>query len=316
MKMTSKYEESLNRMPAKKQGRHTYLMTIGNYAALAGVPQDQALDDIRRVTSGDPMSDKEIADAVAKAFAGHGAHGMAYRPPPKPAPLISNGNAARQRIISAGTISEDVDLWELSPSRLLDHPAADMILLLKTHFKSNELIFIGDRYEIGVLGYNIRTAAAWIVFFATGGKAGPYIIVNPLNGIPTPKKSGDGDSLRGDGNVETFRHCLVEFDGLPREDQIRFWSGAKLPILALIDSGGKSIHAWLDIRKMFNVTNSDEWSQHVKIGLYEKVLVPLGVDRACCNPSRLSRLPGFFRSETGRFQRLLWLSPVGREVTR
>jgi hypothetical protein len=87
-----------------------------------------------------------------------------------------------------------------------------------------------------------------------------------------------------------------------------------LPILALIDSGGKSIHAWLDVQKLSSITTCDEWTREIKIGLYERVLIPLGVDRACCNPSRLSRLPGFFRSETGRFQRLLWLSPVGRRV--
>jgi hypothetical protein len=140
--------------------------------------------------------------------------------------------------------------------------------------------------------------------------------VNPLSGEAAPKKDGDGDTYRGDGNVNDFRHCLVEFDDMTRADQIRFWSAAKLPIVALIDSGGKSIHAWLDVRKLFTVTTSAQWDQHIKIGLYEKVLVPLGVDRACCNPSRLSRLPGCFREEHGKFQRLLWLSPVGREVTQ
>ena len=100
---------------------------------------------------------------------------------------------------------------------------------------------------MGVLGQNIRTASEWIAFFEAGGTAGPYIIVNPLSGEAAPKKDGDGDTYRGDGNVKTFRHCLVEFDNLTREDQIRFWSAAKLPVLALIDSGGKSIHAWLDV---------------------------------------------------------------------
>ena len=85
-----------------------------------------------------------------------------------------------------------------------------------------------------------------------------------------------GIHLRGDGNVKAFRHCLVEFDTLSREDQIRFWSAAKLPILALIDTGGKSIHAWLDVQKLFNVSTSEQWDQNIKIGLYEKALIPLG----------------------------------------
>jgi hypothetical protein len=187
---------------------------------------------------------------------------------------------------------------------------------LTTLFNPGDSIFVGNRYDDGVIGQSIRTAAAWIEFFKAGGAAGPYIITNTFTGQPAPKKNNEGDSYRCDGAIKSFRHCLVEFDNLSREDQIRFWSAAKLPILALIDSGGKSIHAWLDVQKLAAVKNCDEWEQRIKNGLYEKALVPLGVDRACCNPSRLSRLPGYFRAEKGRFQRLLWLSPEGLEVTR
>jgi hypothetical protein len=316
MRSQEKYNDSLNRMPARKHGRHKHLLTISNYAALAGVPRKQVHDDIRRVTSGDPMPDKEIAAAVAKAFADHDACGGTYQLPPKPVPLIKNGNAARRRIIGQNTISEDVDLWDSSPIRLNESTGRDSVLVLKTHFRPWEFIYIGGGKEVGVLDQNIRTASEWIAFFEAGGTAGPYIIVNPLSGEAAPKKDGDGDTYRGDGNVKAFRHCLVEFDDMTRADQLRFWSAAKLPILALIDSGGKSIHAWLDVRKMFTVTTLEEWDQHIKTNLYEQILVPMGVDRVCCNPSRLSRLPGYFREETGKFQRLLWLSPVGREVTR
>jgi hypothetical protein len=313
MKMETKYHESLNRMPEPKHGRHKHLLTIGNYAALAGVPLDQVHDDIRRVTAGDPMPDAEVSAAIMKAARDHGA-GSTYQPPPKPVPLIKDGRSARQRIIDAGAINNDADLWECSRIRLYDSPESDPCLLLNTLFRPEQWIFIGDRHEPGIIGQNIRTAAAWVMFFTTGGKAGPYIIINPFTGKAAPKKSGDGVSNRCDGSIASYPHCLVEFDDLPREGQIRFWSAARLPILALIDSGGKSIHAWLDVQKLFTVTTSEQWDQHIKIGLYEKILVPLGVDRACCNPSRLSRLPGHFRSETGRFQRLLWLSHEGREV--
>jgi hypothetical protein len=33
--------------------------------------------------------------------------------------------------------------------------------------------------------------------------------MNPLTGIPAPKKSGDSETLRGDANVENFRFCVV-----------------------------------------------------------------------------------------------------------
>jgi hypothetical protein len=152
-----------------------------------------------------------------------------------------------------------------------------------------------------------------VAFFQAGGTAGPHVIVNPLSGKPAPKKDGSGDeTYRGDYNVQGFHHCLVEFDTLTREDQIRFWSAAKLPIVALIDSGGKSIHAWLEVK---DVSTAEQWEQHIQREFYAEVLAPIGVDRACSNASRLSRLPGVFRSETGKYQRVLWLSPIGRRVT-
>jgi hypothetical protein len=310
----SRYHDRLRDMPAPGQGRHPALLGIANLGVMAGKTQEDVHEDLRRVTAAAPMPDNEIRAAVLKAAADHGA-GSSYRPTPKPAPLIKDGKAALQRIIDQGAISDDADLFEISPIRLNDSPEADRVLLLKTHFKSHELVFIGERYEEGVVGQSIRTVAEWIVFFATGGKAGPYIIINPFTGKASPKKSGDGESYRCDGSIAAYPHCLVEFDNIPREDQIRFWSAAKLPILALIDSGGKSIHAWLDVQKLSNVTTGELWNQEIKINLYEKILCPLGVDRSCCNPSRLSRLPGYMRAETGKHQRLLWLSKEGRQVT-
>jgi hypothetical protein len=312
-KHESRYRDRLDGMPAPKHGRHTALLGIANLGFMAGKTSEDVHDDLRRVTADNPMPDNEIRAAVMKAASDHGA-GSTYRPMPKPTPLIKDGKAALQRIIDQAPFSDAADLFEISPIRLNDSPESDRVLLLKTHFKTHELVFIGDRLELGVIGQNIRTAAEWIVFFATGGTAGPHIIINPLNGIPAPKKSGDGDTQRGDGNVKTFRHCLVEFDDLPREDQIKFWSAAKLPILALIDSGGKSIHAWIDVSKLSNVTTGELWNQEIKINLYEKILCPLGVDRSCSNPSRLSRLPGYMRVETGKQQRLLWLATEGQRV--
>jgi hypothetical protein len=280
----------------------------------AGIDPEQIHNDIRQATINAPMPDREIADAIKRAAADHRPGGAVYHFQPKAKPLIQDGRKALQRIIAQGQTDNEVDLWEASPVKPSGAPNEDAALFLCTLFKPDDFVFIGDRREPGVVGQNLLSAAAWVAFIQKGGKAGPFIIINPLSGQPAPKKSGDGDSYRGDSNVKVFRYCLVEFDNLPREDQIRFWSAAKLFIVALIDSGGKSIHAWLDVQKLYTVTTTEEWDTKIKIDLYEKALLPLGVDRACCNPSRLSRFPGWHRSETGNFHKLLWLSPEGREV--
>lgn len=316
--LASRYQDRLCSMPSPGQGRHTELLGIANLGIMAGVNPEQIHSDIRNAVSSErSMPDREIKAAVSKAAADHGDGNATYRPPAKPAPFIRNGKTALRRIIDQGTIRTEADLREASPVKLPDDPAKGASLFLHNLFDSEDLVFIGDRLEQGIPGKNIRRAGAWMELFESGGSAGPHIIVNPLSGQPAPKKDGSGEqTYRGDGNVVGFIHCLVEFDNISLEDQIRFWSAAKLPILALIDSGGKSIHAWLDVCELSNCSSADQWQQDIKLGLYEKVLVPFGVDRACSNPSRLSRLPGHLRAEKGKWQRLLWLSPVVREVAR
>lgn len=190
----------------------------------------------------------------------------------------------------------------------------DEIILLENLFRPEDKIWIGDNMDKGIIGNTIRSRNDWITHFNSGGKTAPHIIINPVNGISAPRKSGDGITLRGDGNVTSYSYCMAEFDNLSREKQIQFWAAAKLPIVALIDSGGKSIHAWLDVSKLALVTTSEQWQSQIKNRLYNQYLIPLGVDPSNTNPARLSRLPGHYRSEKNKYQRLLWLSPEGRTI--
>ena len=129
---------------------------------------------------------------------------------------------------------------------------------------------------------------------------------------PATTKSGKA-SLRADSSVRAFRHCIVEFDNISIGDQIKFWAAIPLPVKALVDSGNKSIHAWIDVSG-WGITNHDEWQKTIRERLYVKTLIPLGVDRACANPSRLTRMPGSYRTKTARYQKILWLSSKGRKI--
>jgi hypothetical protein len=82
----------------------------------------------------------------------------------------------------------------------------------------------------------------------------------------------------------------------------------KLPIAALIDSGGKSINAWVRI----DALDATEWTERVEEKLFD-VLGAVGIDKSCRNEARLSRTPGHLRDGT-RPQRLLYLAPEGRAV--
>lgn len=314
MKLLKRYQEKLSSIPPPGSCCHPFLLVVANLGVLCGLSIEKIFADIRRsIPSGSrQVPDQEIMDAIRKAEADHG-RGNSKTFKPKPSPPVPDKKVALRNIIQQSQVTNEGDLWELSPVRITGTPQEDMILLLSSLFRPSVLIFIGDRCEPGIIGMTIRTAGQWITYFQNGGKAGPYIIPNPMSGKEGLTKDGK-PSFRCDNTVQAYLCCVGEFDDIAREDQLRFWSGAKLPIFALIDSGGKSIHAWLDVQKLAKVETPEEWATVIKSRLYDKNLIPMGVDPACSNPSRLSRLPGHFREEKQAYQRLLWLSPEGRSV--
>lgn len=317
MTIQGKYIEKLNSMPAPGQGCHPALLGAANVGALAGIPAEETYASIRAsIPRGKrKVSDKEVFDAVSRAYLENGKiilpNGERYRRyiPAKAEPHVQNGKAALQQIIEQSNISDDADLWELSEIRLDWERKDDTVKFLSLMFEPSDMVFIGEREAPGIVNENIRTVEDWIKYFSSGGKTAPFIIVNPLTGKPAPKKTGDGETYRGDGNIQTFRYCLVEFDNLSREDQIRFWTAARLPFVALVDSGGKSIHAWLRVQ---GIQSMEDWQKEIRQELYEQCLIPLGVDSACSNPARLSRLPGHLR-DNGNYQKILWLAKPEKE---
>ena len=309
---SDRYNHNLANPRAPGTGCHPWILSTANLGILAGLTGNKIFEDIRSAIPPGrrKVRDREIQEAIDKAM--RDLNGGSFAPRPRPESIVKDGKAALQRIISQGKISDEADVWENSPIRLLDEPEQDTVLFLETLFELGDFVFIGERYDHGALGETIRTAREWISYFKDGGKTAPFVIINPLTGTSTTTKTGK-TTLRGDGNVTSFRHALIEFDHLTIEEQIRFWSAAKLPIHALIDTGGKSIHAWIDISKLAVIETSKQWEAEIK-GFYDRTLIPLGVDSSCSNPARLSRLPGHFRKEKERHQKLLWLTPKGRTV--
>lgn len=313
MVIHGKYIEKLNSMPAPGQGCHPSLLGVANYGVMAGIPPEAIFTHIRTsIPYGKrKISDNEIHDAINRAIKDNVTltNGQKYKRyfKPKTKPLIKNGETALRQIIEQSNIYDEVDLWEMSPIRIDWPPEEDTVHFLSAMFEPEDLLFIGEREESGIVGQNIRSQMDWIKYFQLSGKTMLFIIVNPLTGKAAAKKSGDGETYRGDGNISSFKYCLVEFDNLTRDEQIRFWTSKtvkELPVAALIDTGGKSIHAWI---RTENISTLDDWQREIRQGFYEKSLIPLGVDSACSNPARLSRLPGHFR-DTGKYQRILWLN--------
>lgn len=318
------YYQHLSETPAPGgNGCHPALLGNANRAVWAGLTPERIYSDIRNAIppGSRKVPDREIIAAINKAFADKKQtftlpdgkmHYRYKRRNNKPA--ICDGKIALQKIINQGTVTDEADLCDLSPVRLSDAPERDTTIFLNTLYEPHEYIWIGERYDQGVMGKNIMTVADWLKLISSTQRTAPFFIINPLTGKPADKISGDGQTYRGENNVISFKYALVEFDTLTHEEQIRFWSAVKLPIRSLVDTGGKSIHALIDVQKLFKVETIDHWNTQIKNDLYDRFLSPLGVDKACSNAARLSRLPGHLRAETQKFQRILWLSPEGRPV--
>lgn len=292
-----KYRQALEEIPPPGCGCHPALLGVATLGRMAGISAEQVFEDILlNIPSGERnVSDREIQDAVNKAFLENRAAPFQSRPRPAIKPDYL------QTLIQRGRQYGEADMTAASPLPIPEAPAEQALLILRTLFKPADFIFAGAR-----TGWEVMRAKELHSRIKTCGTVScPHIVPNPFTGQKHQNKS-DKPSYRCDAAIKEFRFSVVEFDGLPRADQLAFWAAIPLPVAALIDSGGKSIHGWLAV---YGIDTVEQWTQTIRNGLYGQRLVPLGVDPACKNEARLSRMPGHYRTEKNLYQRLLYLNP-------
>jgi len=278
------------------------LMAVANLAAIAGIPAAEAEARIIQTMPRPPSPLSEVAAAIRKAYAEH-KPGEQYQPRQIAGPKPKALPMTREAFIRRGDGAEESDWWEASPYRIDWEPGPrDALALLGALYAPEEYLFIGERY-----GAEVATVGDWMRRIESGEPCPPHFIPNPLTGQEHPLPDGKL-SRRGDSAVVSFRFAVAEFDGMGKPEQLAFWWGYRsAPIVALIDTGGKSIHALLRV----DAPSREAWEADVEQRLFSRVLCPLGCDAACRNESRLSRLPGHFRREKNQWQRLLYLNPEG-----
>lgn len=313
MTILERYTHALRNIPAPGGGGcHPYLLRVANYGIMAGIPDYQIARDIRfHLPSGArAVSDLEIQATIMKArnSSARPLANRTHRPVRrtiKPRPAYDGGKMATVLIEKGDGVDEEA-LRALSPVSIPEQPQDHAVLLLEELFDDNDMLCLGNKFSKAV-----SPVSEWKQSITVHGTNHlPHISPNPFTGREHLTKS-NSLSRRCDAAVKEYRMVVAEFDDLSHAEQLAFWSAIPLPIAALIDSGGKSIHAWLWLD---GISTPDDWIRSVKRDLYERRLVPMGVDRACSNPSRLSRLPGHYRSNTGKWQRLLYLNPTPSPV--
>lgn len=131
-----------------------------------------------------------------------------------------------------------------------------------------------------------------------GTKLGLFLRINPM---------GKGGATNED--VTAYRHVLVEFDRdqggqpIPKEEQYHAILSSGMPVAAVMDSGNKSLHAWV------RVDAPDEKEYKRRVEIIWDWFSGINLDKQNRNPSRLSRCPDGWRTVDGepRQQKLLAL---------
>jgi hypothetical protein len=300
-----RYRDALRNMPHSGGGGcHAALLRIANLGRRAGISHDQVARELAAHVHGiRKVAAQEIWDAVSKAFDSSVPYVNTRAATP---PLVINGPKVLEAILKRGAGFDEADLWEASPVRIDWPPERDGIEALRRLYSPQDHLFIGARLDAGT--GHILPVVEWIARFERGISLPEHIVPNPLSGKSGPTKDGKL-SFRADSCVAQFTFATVEFDNMRLDKQIRFWAGVKLPVVALVDSGGKSIHGWIRI----DATNADKWTCRVEGNLFP-LLTALGVDGSCKNESRLSRMPGHYRTEKKRWQRVMYLNPAGGPI--
>jgi hypothetical protein len=277
---------------------------------MAGLSDAQIMADIRdSIPPGSRhIPDREIMDAIKKArrevrVGRTSQYHRIYRPAPSK-PII-DGPAYLKKLIARGDGAGTADLWHLSDHRQDRETNYCDALAVLSLYDAKEHIYIGDKY-----GRDVATVETWRNRIEQGKVAAwPHIAPNPFDGKPHDIGSKK-PSFRCDAAVSAFRYVVIEFDTVSKSDQFAFWYAiihtSLLPVAVLLDSGGKSLHAWIRV----DLPDRQTWDREVGTRYYgdKGVFTSMGADRACRNPSRLSRLPGHYRTEKNNYQTLLYLN--------
>lgn len=143
----------------------------------------------------------------------------------------------------------------------------------------------GECAKVGEFWGDGRAAAA---LGNANPEAGAWVRVNPMD--------GQGGS---DRNVTAHRLALVEFDNMPKDMQLATYELLNLPCACIVDSGNKSVHAFVRI----DARDAAEYRERVGwlYGLFEAN--GLQLDAANKNPARWARLAGARRGDA--VQRLI-----------
>ncbi len=260
--------------------------------------------------AGHPLEDTEcqllaraLADGLTEAEARHTIRSAYARTSREPVGASGQVPAAEHRV--ARRVTPPPGRTERSTLALPPPGDDGFIRLIDKCFLPDEFVAIApaavsDEGEIVPRRGVTFTAAEWKSKVAAKGgidrlfgtKLGLFVRINP-----TCKDGAKNE------DVTAFRHVLVEFDrdeagkAIPKEEQYHAVMASGMPVSALIDSGNKSLHAWI------RVDAPDEAEYKRRVAMIWDWFSGINLDKQNRNPSRLSRCPDGWRTVDGDVRR-------------
>lgn len=147
-----------------------------------------------------------------------------------------------------------------------------------------------------------------------------HVLMNPVDGKKHTVKDGTRLSYISEACITYYRNFLVEFDeGLNYNEQLQLWKGiiatAALPVVCLVYSGGKSIHATVrsGIDEPAGEAALARWKQGgTELAHLFTADVALHCDYGVlASPCRRVRMAGAYRADKRKTQSLLYVCPQG-----
>jgi len=162
--------------------------------------------------------------------------------------------------------------------------------LLIQKFQPDDVVWIGDKFDSGKAEHakHFKTVNEW-----SKGSAAPAPLICPAVFKNTVV-------ARSNDNVVARRFLVVESDTLTRDQvgAVFRWmhEGCDLNLVAIVDTGGKSLHAWFEFE--------EDLLDDLKL-----VLPGFQCDPKLFTASQPVRLPGALRDGvSGRYQKLIYLA--------
>ena len=300
-----RYRDAIANMPKRGTGLHQHLPRITNYAVMLGLSCEQAEYDIN---TGNPSTAKDLKRNEIKnayAFSSRSVKPMDFNQPVRRDPYARYTQSVKAVSDPVKLKPQDIaveatlmDIMEASPVRLLEDPRLDGYRMLECLYQSDEYVFIGDTYS---KSENVLQVSEWMNKDITPY---PFIMCNPLTGLYGFTSDGK-ESKRCEQSVKEGRYLLLEMDETPRDEQINIIMGMierNYPVALVVDSGNKSLHTWINVN-----CPKEHWTERVREKIFEGTLSEFGIDPACKNISRLSRLGGHLREKTNKTQNIYYL---------